>query len=57
MRILKKIYSFINKKVGNRPSDMSNMKIGKWVVEGLKGYENIPDSIKFVDLIQKERKK
>lgn len=57
MRIFKIIYSFIKKKVGNRPSDMSNMEIGKWVAEGLKGYENIPDSIKFVDLIQKEHKK
>lgn len=57
LKILKIIYSFIKKKVGNRPSDMPNMEIGKWVVEGLKGYENIPDNIKFVDLMQKENKK
>lgn len=57
MRILKIIYSFIKKKVGNRPSDMPNMEICKWVKEDLKRYENIPDSIKFVDLMQKEHKK
>lgn len=57
MRILKIIYSFIKKKVGNRPSNMPNTEIGKWVAEDLKGYKNIPDSIKFVDLMQKEHKK
>lgn len=48
---------FWKMKVGNRPSDMPDMEIGKWVVEGLKGYENIPDNIKFVDLTPKEHKK
>lgn len=57
MRILKIIYSFIKKKVGRNPSNMPNMEIGKWIIEGLKEYENIPDSIKFVDLMQKEHKK
>ena len=57
MRILKIIYSFIKKKVGRSPSNMLNTEIGKWIIEGLKEYENIPDSIKFVDLMQKEHKK
>lgn len=57
MRILKIIYSFIKKKVGRRPSNMPNTEICKWIIEGLKEYENIPDSIKFVDLMQKEHKK
>lgn len=57
MRILKIIYSFIKKKVGRSPSNMPNTEIGKWIIEGLKEYENIPDSIKFVDLMQKEHKK
>ena len=54
MRILKIIYSFIKKKVGNRPSDMPNMEIGKWVIEGLKGYDNIPESLKF-DIVRGEK--
>ena len=57
MRLLKIIYSFIKKKVGRSPSNMPNTEIGKWIIEGLKEYENIPDSIKFVDLMQKEHKK
>lgn len=57
MRIFKIIYNFINKKLGKRPSNMFNKEIGKWVAEGLKEYENIPDSIKFVDFMQKEHKR
>lgn len=55
--ILKDIQKFIKKKIGNSPSDMPDMELGKWIYEGLKEYENIPDSIKFVDFMQKENKK
>lgn len=58
MRILRAIYKFIKKRIGNRPSDMPNMKLGKWVYEDLKYYEkHVPDNLKFVDFKQKENRK
>ena len=31
MRILRAIYKFIKKRIGNRPSDMPNMELGRWL--------------------------
>ena len=31
MKILKAIYSFLKKQVGNRPSDMLNIELGRWL--------------------------